>query len=456
MSQLTATRQRPQPSAASRIRTNSLWNAVQQTASLAATSAVSFLLVLVLPVREYGIYSYAVSLSMIGVAIMTAGLSGLAVKAFVNDKQRTAATMSAILLIREVFAAVAFIFLGAISFTSGDRLTIAVTLVSLTMLFARALDAPELWFLARLESRATAVIRIGASAAMLVVRVMAVAWWNNLWVFVILNIVEALVMSLLILRRYFRDPNSAGLHRPHVKTLIELFRQSWLLALSGVANQVNLRADVVIIQALMGSVAVGVYSVASRVSELAYFLPVVIMNSTLPVLLEVRKKSGGTSKAYHNMLQRSYDTSFWCGVGVAVVISLIGPPLIPIVFGHEFAAASSVLLIHIWACPFVFMGTVYSKWIIVEGFLWSSLIRHVLGGVVNVALNFILIPHYGIEGAAVATVFSYAMANYLACFVGRQSRGEGIKMTLAIFWPVRLVLAYFRIGVPTAPAKHRA
>jgi O-antigen/teichoic acid export membrane protein len=220
------------------------------------------------------------------------------------------------------------------------------------------------------------------------------------------------------------------------------------LALSAIADQINQRAAIVIIQPLLGSVAVGVYSLAARVSELAYFLPIVVMNATLPVLLRALEDSRqtGSDLRYRRMLQVAYDRTFQFGLGVAIVVTAVCLSPAKHFVSAELQPVFGILAIHIWASPFVFMGAVYSKWIIAEGYLWSSLLRHGVGAVANIALNFTLIPLWGLYGAALATVVSYAISNYFACFLGGQSRRQGYAMTRAFASPVTAAVDVARHG----------
>jgi O-antigen/teichoic acid export membrane protein len=441
---------------AGQVRANSAWNAVQQTANQLSSAVVGVLLVLALPVKEYGVYSYAASLVAIGVSVIAAGLNGLGVKAFVNAPDEAGETLTTLLAVRLGFSAMAYVALTLVSLTSHSGLVMLVSSVSLFLLFIRAFDAPDMWFLSRLDSRQTASIRLSVTIIMFAIRVSAFAWCRHIWFFVACNFVEFAVSNGFVLRRYLSLADSPGLGRPSFSRVRAALRQSLPLILSTVSNQVNLKIDIVLVQAYLGSVAVGVYAAAARVSELTYFLPVLVMNSTLPVLLEERRRSGPNGRRYQRMLQRSYDTAFWAGIAVAGFLSLIAPPIIHVLFGATYGKSVTVLLIHVWACPFVFMGTVYSKWIITEGYLWSSLIRHTLGAVVNILLNIWLIPRVGVVGAAWATLLSYSAANYLACFAGRKSRAEGLRMTVAIFWPVRLLYAWLRGRSPDDSAPTNA
>jgi O-antigen/teichoic acid export membrane protein len=429
---------RLQPEDVRNIRQNSIWNALQQTATLASGSIFGVVLVGVLPLREFGVYSYAIALCTVGFAVTTAGLNGLGIKYIVAEGKRGGRSVGTILLIRELFCIATYLVLGGISFTSHDRLTTVATLVALSSLFFRALDAPELWYIAHMRSRRTATIRIVSVMVMAVARIVGMLALPNLWLFIGIFVAEAALVSLWILWRYWFERDAPAMSHPSGSEIRSMARESSPLALSAIADQINLRADIVIIQPLLGSVAVGIYSLAARASELAYFLPVVIMNSTLPVLLRALDESrgSGSDARYRRMLQVSYDRMCQAGVAIAVVVTAICLSPASHLVSSDLQPVFGVLAIHIWATPFVFMGAVYSKWIVAEGYLWSSLIRHSAGAITNIALNFVLIHHWGLKGAAMATVASYAVANYFACFFGKQSRRQGYCMTRALFSPL--------------------
>ena len=427
-------------------RANGLWNVAQQASSTLSNSLITILMVTALPVSSFGIYSYATSVTSIGLTVMTAGISGLGVKAYVNRSEETALITNALVLIREVFAALGFLLvLLATSLSGNSEMTWAVVIASIS-LFGRALAAPELWYMARLDSQKPATVRIVTTGALLLLRLALLYVLPNIWLFLFLYSAEQVICGIVIMIQYARDHNESRFGFPDRETTTGFLKDSVPLMLSGVANQINLKGDVVIVGAMLGATSVGVYSAATRISELAYFLPVVFMNSTLPVLLKARKDHGPQGQFYKQMLQRSYDSACWAGIAVAIGMLVVGRILIFRVFGQDYGESWPILAIHILACPFVFMAAVYSKWIISEGVLWMSLVRHMTGAVANVALNIMLIPHFGLQSAAWATVVSYAMASYGSTFLSPTSREAGVSMTLAFVAPVRYAYVAFRRG----------
>ena len=70
-------------------------------------------------------------------------------------------------------------------------------------------------------------------------------------------------------------------------------------------------------------------------------------------------------------------------------------------------------MIHIWAGVFVFLGIVFSRSLIVENRTKIAFYRTLSGAILNIAFNYILIPQYGINGAAISTLLAQFFANYV-------------------------------------------
>lgn len=432
---------RPRLSSQSRaILGNGAWGTLQQVVQMGGTSLLALLLIRVLPVEDYGVYAYATNLCAFGVALMTAGLAGLAVRELVARPDDNRQIVATLMVIRELFAFVALLLLTGISLTSGDPAVTAATLIACLALLGRAFDAPEMWFTSAMRTRRSALVRIPVLLVALGIRVAAVAMGADYRWFLVVFVLEPLVASALIVRAYRRDRAAPGLGRPTSVEARNLLGRSFPLLISGFANQVNLRADVVLIGAVQGAAGVAVYSAAARFSELAYFVPVMFMNASLPIMVRLRAEGGPDGGAYRRFVRAAYVRAFWLGVLVAVVVGLVGPVLIRGLFDSAYDRSATVLLVHLLACPFVYMAAVLSKWIIVEGFLWQSVKRHAVGAVINIAANLVLLPRYGLVGAAASTVASYLVASYLSCFVGSSMRTPARDMTRAIVFPLLWLL----------------
>lgn len=418
------------------------WATLQQFIALGSTALSAFVIARSVSVEDFGIFSYATSLAAMGSVVVTAGLSGLAIKALVDNPQSQRRTMTGLIVLREVMAVAAYLVILGVSATSGDGQTIAMTAIATSVLVARALDASEMWFQSRAESHKTAVVRIAVVLLMLGIRLVLAALGADVLTFVLIYVAEAVLISTLLLVRFLTDKESPKLGRPEPATPKALLRRSWLLALSSVASQINTRGDIVIIQALLGSASVGIYSAAARLSEMTYFLPAVFMTATFPRLLQIRRRFGTGSDQYTKELQSGYDRACWGGIAICAGLIALGPWVLEFVYGSRYAEAGDVLRIHALGLPFVFMAAVFSKWIIAEDLFVASLVRHALGAGLNITLNLLLVPSMGVIGSAWATVASYFVASFLSCFATRSTREAGWQMCLAFAAPVRFVVSW--------------
>jgi PST family polysaccharide transporter len=134
-------------------------------------------------------------------------------------------------------------------------------------------------------------------------------------------------------------------------------------------------------------------------------------------------------------------------LGIAVAATLFADRIVLALFGAQYAAAAAILQIHIWGGIFIFQRAVASKWMIAENLFMFSFVSHGLGAVLNIALNLMLIPHWGALGSAVATVISYAGASYLFTFCSRRTWPMARMMTESLLLPLTLPLALLRTRI---------
>ena len=221
-----------------------------------------------------------------------------------------------------------------------------------------------------------------------------------------------------------------------------LFGLGWPMILSSAFAVVYLKIDIVMLGQMVGEAEVGIYATAARISEMWYFVPVAISTAIFPSLIQSRIKLG--REVYLARTQRLYDFFVWVSLAIAVAVAFSADFIVVLLFGEQYARAGGILAIHVWAGVFIFLREALGRWFITENLLSFAFISNGLGALVNVILNFMLIPRYGATGAAVATVVSYASAGYFACFIHPRTREAAWMMSRALAVPVRALAALFR------------
>jgi len=209
------------------------------------------------------------------------------------------------------------------------------------------------------------------------------------------------------------------------------WREYFPLFLSGVAVLLYMRIDQLMITFLLGSEENGIYVSAVRISEIWYIIPAVIANGLFPTIVDKKNES---NKDYSSFISKLYCFMFWGSVIFAITFGYFSELLISFLYGNSFSSAASVTRIHLFTIPVVSSGLVFSKWLICEGMSQKALPRTIFGLISNLLLNYPLILHFGIEGAAFATLASQVFANFVYDFFDKDVKaGQTVKLRSIIF-----------------------
>lgn len=199
-----------------------------------------------------------------------------------------------------------------------------------------------------------------------------------------------------------------------------LKRSSWLWV-SGIVSVIYLKIDIVMIGSMAGTEQAGIYAAASRLSELWYVFPATLAARYYPDMIRAHQQGWAP---YYLKLRRFALLFFCTAFAIAVVMSLLAPWIISLLFGDAFASAVDVLRIHIWAGCFIFVRYLISQHLLITEQEPLSLLSHAVGALLNVGLNFWLIPKMGIVGAAWATLISYAYASFFFLLLSKSTRAQ--------------------------------
>jgi O-antigen/teichoic acid export membrane protein len=123
-------------------------------------------------------------------------------------------------------------------------------------------------------------------------------------------------------------------------------------------------------------------------------------------------------------------------IAVAIVLAiptfLIGPRLVRLVYGSTFTDAGVALRLILPGVVAYSVVAVLSRYLTGRGRPGTATLIMVAGLVANVAANLILIPRYGINGAAVASSLSYGLTAVLALVMFQRVSGRGLVETLVV------------------------
>lgn len=371
--------------------------------------------------ERFGLLNYSVGFASLFAAVATLGLPGVLVRELVRAPGSAGTVLGTSLVLRLGASLVAYVSI-LMTFAvvrpgdcDGFEVMAIVGLVTLLQSF----EIVDSWFQAEVKSRYTAIGRIVAFVIGAAVRVVLITSGAGLLAFAVVLVAETVVSVLVSLVSFRWVGNRFSEWRFSVNRARELLLLSWPLVFEGIMISIYMRIDQVMLGSMCGDAAAGVYSAATRVSEVWYFLPVIIVDSVTPRLIQSKCVS---VELYQARLCRLFQGMLALSLPIALVLTVFAHAVILALYGRDYIDAAPILAVHAWAAPFVFLGVAQNPWNINEGVTILAFRRAAMGAVTNVALNLVLIPWLGGLGAAIATVVSYAIAAWLGNLMSARTR----------------------------------
>lgn len=359
--------------------------------------------------QQFGLLNYAMALAALCGVLAGLGLDGIVVRNLVRNPEHRDWLLGTAFMLKLAGGIVAFVLSLAVATLLRPHDALALWLVGIVAAgtIFQALDAIDFWFQSRVESRYVVYARNAAFLAASVAKIALILAQAPLIAFAWVALGEIALGAGGLLTAYRWQGHGLRAWRSTPQCAGELLKESWPLVLSGLAITVYMKIDVVMLGEMVGDQAVGIYSATVRVSEIWYFIPVAIVSSVTPALIEAKKVSEGL---YYQRLARLFRLLAGVALTVAILMTFGAGFVTDLLYGEAYSGASVVLAIHIWAAVFVFLGVAQGPWSINEGLTKLLLFRTLFGAIANIALNLMLIPSHGAIGAAVATVISQALS----------------------------------------------
>lgn len=416
-----------------RIIANAGWLFVDKVVRYGIGIVVLALLARYLGPEKYGAFNFALAFVALFSPVALLGLDNITVRNLVLHPDRTSEQMGttfALRLIGSLTVMIAGLILIAVLRPSDDVIRLLVLLLSSATLFQSA-DVIDLWFQSQIKSRYTVIAKMTAFILMSALRIAMIMMAAPVIAFAGAVLLESM-FSAFMLWIFYRAKALQKIRWTWNGTLaIQLLRESIPLIFSGIAIMMYMKVDQIMLGEMLGDRAVGIYTAATRLSEMWYFIALAVVSSSFPAI--VSSKAMGT-EIYMGRMRRLFRALAVMAWGIAIFNTLFANQLIELIFGSEYAEAAPVLAVHTWATLAVYMGIARESWIISEGLGRFLMFATLAGAVINVILNLILIPEYGPMGAAIATTVSYAVANFVAPFFYKKTIPIG-KMMLTELVP---------------------
>ncbi len=236
-----------------------------------------------------------------------------------------------------------------------------------------------------------------------------------------------LVINYVVVTRQYGKPNLAITLADFAETI----RKAFPYYLSAFNFHLTSRVDVLLLGFLLGTEIAGVYNVAFKVVYLFLAFPGLLSITLLPMASRLGLRSKGELA---EMSGTSLNLVVLIGLPMAAGLCYVAPQVIQLLYGVEFIAAIPVLQILSWLILLECLKSQLGIFLVACDRQADRTRAEIVAALSNILLNLMLIPRFGLIGAALATLFSQSLLILL--LMGKYSKVLG--------WPrigARLVIA---------------
>lgn len=406
---------------------NTAWLMLEKIVRLISSLAVGVWLTRHLGAVNFGILAYSQSIVAIFASVATLGLDSILTRELVTLKDDKESLLGTTILLKFVSSSsIVFIILLSLFFPSNETTGILILIISISLVF-KSFDVFALNFQANVKSKSAAVSGVLSGLLGSILKIAGILFNLSLNYFATIIVLDSVLYSSLLVYFTIQEGSTviSGL-RWQKRVAVRLIKDSWPLLLGGLVVSLTLKIDQVIIAHTLDSESVGKYAAAVRISEAWFFIPAAIAASLFPAIINAKKKG---ESVYVHRIQKFYSLLTAFSLLTAVIISLTGSFIIETLYGEAFIESAAVLKIHVWGGIFITMSIANGNWLISENLQKYYLFNMILGASINIVLNIILIPIYGIIAAAWVNLFTYFISSYLLLTLFKVTRISFIRLS---------------------------
>lgn len=371
---------------------------------------------------NFGSINYVAAYVSFFSSITSLGLSVIVIKEVSMGQEDDNKVIWTGILMRFITAVLSTIsVIALVSITDGDDpLIVQIAVLESIAILASAFDTFMYWFQGKLLGKYTSIAGVISYLGMSLYRIYLLA--NNadiLW-FAFATSVDTLLLSFVLMIFYVRKNG----FRPKVSLRLgkKIMRQSYHYMISGLIAILYSKIDQIMLKQMLDNTSVGLYSAALAIAGLWGMIPSAFIQSVSPILYKNAEQDKGM---FYKRLKQSYAGIWLLNVAWSLAISIFSYWVIYFLYGTEYLGARGALVIVVWYSGISSIGSLTQVYLATENKNKYVNYFALAGLATDVILNALLIPHFGILGAAVATLTTYIVIHIVMPLMIRDTRKVG-------------------------------
>ena len=387
---------------------NAFWLSFGEIAGRILRTGVIVYSARILGAEKWGTLSYAITLAAMFTIFSDIGLSSVLTREAAKDPSNRDRYFSTIFIFKLILIILLFaaVLLGTPYFTKIPLSQRLILLTALLITFDSLRNFGNALFRAIEKMEREALTNIVTQGVILVAGIFVLFKYpspENLALAYVLGSAVGLIAGVSFLLPFLKKIFShfdKSLFKP-------IIAAAWPFGIVGVLGAVMINTDTIMIGWLKNAEAVGFYSAAQKPIMLLYILPSLVAGAFFPVFSRL---AGKDDERFRSLLEKGLSFVFLLALPFSIGILLTAPQIINLLYGAEYRPAIASL--QILALTIV---TAYSASLIANSiFAYNRqkiLIGYAaIGALGNIIFNALLIPLWGIEGAAISTIFTQILS----------------------------------------------
>ncbi len=390
--------------------------------------------------ESFGLLNYSISFVSIFSAFSTLGLDQIIVRELAKDPSRQQEMLGTGLILKMAGSGILLLLMVIILlFMDHDPFTNTLIMIIAAAEIFKGFEVISYFFQAQTLSKYVVRVQVFINLLLSVLKIVLVFMHAPLIWFVFIILFGSLLNAIGFIYSYYKREGTLWKWMYKKVLAYQLLRESWPLALYGIALHIQARIDQVMLGKMLNVAEVGQYSVALKFIEIFGFLPMVLMSTFSPAI--VRAKGMGEA-LYHSRLTNLYRLMFLTFLVVALPIYFFGEKVITVLYGIEYQSAGYLLSLFALRLFFSNMGVGKSVFIVNESLFKYSLMTVIIGAITNIALNYYLIPMYASVGSIIASMLSFTISIFVVDVFFQKTRQNQQLMFKGIFsfWRLKNIL----------------
>lgn len=390
---------------------------------------VSLLTARYLGPSNYGLINYAAAYVAFFTSLCTLGINSVIIKDFVDNPEEQGVAIGTTLCLRACSS-----FLSAITIVAvvsiadaGESITIAVAALNSISLIFHIFDTFNYWFQSRYQSKVTSIATLIAYIVTSAYKVILLVMGKDVRWFAFASSVDYIIIAiLLILAYYTHDGQPLSFSKSKAVALLSKSRH---YIISGMMVALYGQTDKLMLKQMLGETEVGYYAAATALNNMWVFVLAAVIDSVYPTIMRLHGKD---QVAFERKNRQLYAIVFYLSVTVSLGFVLLGRPIVTLLYGQAYLPAVAPLTMITWYTAFSYLGVARNAWIVCENKQKYLKYMYLCAAVLNVCLNWVLIPGMRATGAALASLITQICTSIILPLAFREMRPNAKLMLEAI------------------------